>query len=178
MLWGEKISRAHKIDIWCFIYMRLIYVMYICFCAANPYPDVRRRYWNAYMLFYQKISDQNSPVLPKKSRVSIMRQEAEDLTLWVHPSPSRSAMDNVHRHQLFIFTRSISKARITEHPINNNLYWLYSPGLLHPPLMFHHSPLPAPPGPTMTASPCLPAWCARERRRACLWRKCLPASIR
>lgn len=52
-----------------------------CVCAANPYPDVRRRYWNAYMLFYQKISDQNSPVLPKKSRVSIMRQEAEDLTL-------------------------------------------------------------------------------------------------
>ncbi|XP_076009075.1 ubiquitin carboxyl-terminal hydrolase 24 isoform X3 [Genypterus blacodes] len=48
---------------------------------SNPYPDVRRRYWNAYMLFYQKISDQNSPVLPKKSRVSIMRQEAEDLTL-------------------------------------------------------------------------------------------------
>uniref|UniRef100_H3DJS3 ubiquitinyl hydrolase 1 n=1 Tax=Tetraodon nigroviridis TaxID=99883 RepID=H3DJS3_TETNG len=39
---------------------------------SNPYPDVRRRYWNAYMLFYQKISDQNSPVLPKKSRVSIM----------------------------------------------------------------------------------------------------------
>lgn len=35
------------------------------------------------MLFYQKISDQNSPVLPKKSRVSIMRQEAEDLTLLV-----------------------------------------------------------------------------------------------
>lgn len=52
-------------------------------CAANPYPDVRRRYWNAYMLFYQKISDQNSPVLPKKSRVSIMRQEAEDLSLSV-----------------------------------------------------------------------------------------------
>ena len=56
----------------------------VCVCAANPYPDVRRRYWNAYMLFYQKISDQNSPVLPKKSRVSIMRQEAEDLTLWVN----------------------------------------------------------------------------------------------
>lgn len=53
----------------------------LCMCVANPYPDVRRRYWNAYMLFYQKISDQNSPVLPKKSRVSIMRQEAEDLTL-------------------------------------------------------------------------------------------------
>lgn len=53
----------------------------VCVRAANPYPDVRRRYWNAYMLFYQKISDQNSPVLPKKSRVSIMRQEAEDLTL-------------------------------------------------------------------------------------------------
>lgn len=53
----------------------------VCVCAANPYPDMRRRYWNAYMLFYQKISDQNSPVLPKKSRVSIMRQEAEDLTL-------------------------------------------------------------------------------------------------
>lgn len=50
-------------------------------CSANPYPDVRRRYWNAYMLFYQKISDQNSPALPKKSRVSIMRQEAEDLSL-------------------------------------------------------------------------------------------------
>lgn len=49
--------------------------------TANPYPDVRRRYWNAYMLFYQRISDQNSPVLPKKSRVSVMRQEAEDLSL-------------------------------------------------------------------------------------------------
>uniref|UniRef100_A0A8B9K721 Ubiquitin carboxyl-terminal hydrolase 24 n=1 Tax=Astyanax mexicanus TaxID=7994 RepID=A0A8B9K721_ASTMX len=48
---------------------------------SNPYPDVRRRYWNAYMLFYQRISDQNSPVLPKKSRVSVMRQEAEDLSL-------------------------------------------------------------------------------------------------
>lgn len=56
-------------------------MFFVCVCAANPYPDVRRRYWNAYMLFYQKISDQNSPVLPKKSRVSIMRQEAEDLTL-------------------------------------------------------------------------------------------------
>lgn len=60
-------------------------------CAANPYPDVRRRYWNAYMLFYQKISDQNSPVLPKKSRVSIMRQEAEDLSLSVPVSPRRSS---------------------------------------------------------------------------------------
>ena len=53
----------------------------VCVFSANPYPDVRRRYWNAYMLFYQRISDQNSPVLPKKSRVSVMRQEAEDLTL-------------------------------------------------------------------------------------------------
>lgn len=51
--------------------------------VANPYPDVRRRYWNAYMLFYQRISEQNSPVLPKKSRVSVMRQEAEDLSLSV-----------------------------------------------------------------------------------------------
>lgn len=49
--------------------------------SANPYPDVRRRYWNAYMLFYQRVSDQNSPVLPKKSRVSVVRQEAEDLSL-------------------------------------------------------------------------------------------------
>lgn len=48
---------------------------------ANPYTDVRRRYWNAYMLFYQRVSDQNSPVLPKKSRVSVVRQEAEDLSL-------------------------------------------------------------------------------------------------
>lgn len=39
------------------------------------------------MLFYQKISDQNSPVLPKKSRVSIMRQEAEDLSLSVPYRP-------------------------------------------------------------------------------------------
>uniref|UniRef100_G3TRF4 Ubiquitin specific peptidase 24 n=1 Tax=Loxodonta africana TaxID=9785 RepID=G3TRF4_LOXAF len=42
---------------------------------TNPYTDVRRRYWNAYMLFYQRVSDQNSPVLPKKSRVSVVRQE-------------------------------------------------------------------------------------------------------
>lgn len=35
------------------------------------------------MLFYQRVSDQNSPVLPKKSRVSVVRQEAEDLSLYV-----------------------------------------------------------------------------------------------
>lgn len=64
-------------------YGGFVLTMRVNMCAANPYPDVRRRYWNAYMLFYQKISDQNSPVLPKKSRVSIMRQEAEDLSLSV-----------------------------------------------------------------------------------------------
>lgn len=68
-------------------YKELFLTMWMHVCAANPYPDVRRRYWNAYMLFYQKISDQNSPVLPKKSRVSIMRQEAEDLSLSVPYRP-------------------------------------------------------------------------------------------
>lgn len=52
------------------------------------------------------------------------------------------------------------------------------PGLLRPPPTSHRSLLPAPPGPTTTASPSSPAWCARGRRRACLWRRCRPASTR
>ncbi|XP_029938672.1 ubiquitin carboxyl-terminal hydrolase 24 isoform X1 [Salarias fasciatus] len=81
---------------------------------SNPYPDVRRRYWNAYMLFYQKISDQNSPVLPKKSRVSIMRQEAEDLTLSAPSSPDVSPQSSprpprANNDRLTILTRLVRK---------------------------------------------------------------------
>uniref|UniRef100_A0A3B4YJE4 Ubiquitin carboxyl-terminal hydrolase 24 n=1 Tax=Seriola lalandi dorsalis TaxID=1841481 RepID=A0A3B4YJE4_SERLL len=82
--------------------------------GANPYPDVRRRYWNAYMLFYQKISDQNSPVLPKKSRVSIMRQEAEDLTLSAPSSPDVSPQSSprpprANNDRLTLLTRLVRK---------------------------------------------------------------------
>uniref|UniRef100_A0A3Q4AJ23 Ubiquitin carboxyl-terminal hydrolase 24 n=1 Tax=Mola mola TaxID=94237 RepID=A0A3Q4AJ23_MOLML len=81
---------------------------------SNPYPDVRRRYWNAYMLFYQKISDQNSPVLPKKSRVSIMRQEAEDLTLSAPSSPDISPQSSprpprANNDRLTLLTRLVRK---------------------------------------------------------------------
>ncbi|KAF7659700.1 hypothetical protein LDENG_00292980 [Lucifuga dentata] len=81
---------------------------------SNPYPDVRRRYWNAYMLFYQKISDQNSPVLPKKSRVSIMRQEAEDLTLSAPSSPDVSPQSSprpprANNDRLTLLTRLVRK---------------------------------------------------------------------
>uniref|UniRef100_A0A3Q2ZND3 Ubiquitin carboxyl-terminal hydrolase 24 n=1 Tax=Kryptolebias marmoratus TaxID=37003 RepID=A0A3Q2ZND3_KRYMA len=81
---------------------------------SNPYPDVRRRYWNAYMLFYQKISDQNSPALPKKSRVSIMRQEAEDLTLSAPSSPDVSPQSSprpprANNDRLTLLTRLVRK---------------------------------------------------------------------
>ncbi|XP_041648260.1 ubiquitin carboxyl-terminal hydrolase 24 isoform X3 [Cheilinus undulatus] len=81
---------------------------------SNPYPDVRRRYWNAYMLFYQKISDLNSPVLPKKSRVSIMRQEAEDLTLSAPSSPDVSPQSSprpprANNDRLTLLTRLVRK---------------------------------------------------------------------
>ncbi|XP_035031705.1 ubiquitin carboxyl-terminal hydrolase 24 isoform X5 [Hippoglossus stenolepis] len=81
---------------------------------SNPYPDVRRRYWNAYMLFYQKISDQNSPVQPKKSRVSIMRQEAEDLTLSAPSSPDVSPQSSprpprANNDRLTLLTRLVRK---------------------------------------------------------------------
>ncbi|XP_067368392.1 ubiquitin carboxyl-terminal hydrolase 24 isoform X5 [Channa argus] len=81
---------------------------------SNPYPDVRRRYWNAYMLFYQKISDQNSPVLPKKSRVSIMRQEAEDLSLSAPSSPDVSPQSSprpprANNDRLTLLTRLVRK---------------------------------------------------------------------
>ncbi|XP_074523460.1 ubiquitin carboxyl-terminal hydrolase 24 isoform X2 [Halichoeres trimaculatus] len=81
---------------------------------SNPYPDVRRRYWNAYMLFYQKISDLNSPVLPKKSRVSIMRQEAEDLTLSAPSSPDISPQSSprpprANNDRLTLLTRLVRK---------------------------------------------------------------------
>ncbi|KAM9385228.1 ubiquitin carboxyl-terminal hydrolase 24 isoform 3-T3 [Pholidichthys leucotaenia] len=81
---------------------------------SNPYPDVRRRYWNAYMLFYQKISDQSSPVLPKKSRVSIMRQEAEDLTLSAPSSPDVSPQSSprpprANNDRLTLLTRLVRK---------------------------------------------------------------------
>uniref|UniRef100_A0A4W5NHA6 Ubiquitin carboxyl-terminal hydrolase 24 n=1 Tax=Hucho hucho TaxID=62062 RepID=A0A4W5NHA6_9TELE len=81
---------------------------------SNPYPDVRRRYWNAYMLFYQRISDQNSPVLPKKSRVSVMRQEAEDLTLSAPSSPDVSPQSSprparANNDRLSVLTRLVRK---------------------------------------------------------------------
>uniref|UniRef100_A0A8C2CH96 Ubiquitin carboxyl-terminal hydrolase 24 n=1 Tax=Cyprinus carpio TaxID=7962 RepID=A0A8C2CH96_CYPCA len=81
---------------------------------SNPYPDVRRRYWNAYMLFYQRISDQNSPVLPKKSRVSIMRQEAEDLSLSAPSSPEISPQSSprpprANNDRLTLLTRLVKK---------------------------------------------------------------------
>nr|XP_023674608.1 ubiquitin carboxyl-terminal hydrolase 24 isoform X1 [Paramormyrops kingsleyae] len=81
---------------------------------SNPYPDVRRRYWNAYMLFYQRISDQNSPVLPKKSRVSVMRQEAEDLSLSAPSSPEISPQSSprpprANSDRLSLLTRLVRK---------------------------------------------------------------------
>ncbi|XP_028817088.1 ubiquitin carboxyl-terminal hydrolase 24 isoform X1 [Denticeps clupeoides] len=81
---------------------------------SNPYPDMRRRYWNAYMLFYQRISDQNSPVLPKKSRVSVMRQEAEDLTLSAPSSPEISPQSSprpprANNDRLSLLTRLVRK---------------------------------------------------------------------
>uniref|UniRef100_A0A8D0HGX1 Ubiquitin carboxyl-terminal hydrolase 24 n=1 Tax=Sphenodon punctatus TaxID=8508 RepID=A0A8D0HGX1_SPHPU len=81
---------------------------------SNPYPDVRRRYWNAYMLFYQKVSDQNSPVLPKKSRVSVVRQEAEDLSLSAPSSPEISPQSSPRPHRpnndrLSILTKLVRK---------------------------------------------------------------------
>ncbi|XP_029106559.1 ubiquitin carboxyl-terminal hydrolase 24 isoform X1 [Scleropages formosus] len=81
---------------------------------SNPYPDVRRRYWNAYMLFYQRISDQNSPVLPKKSRVSVMRQEAEDLSLSAPSSPEISPQSSprpprANNDRLSLLTRLVKK---------------------------------------------------------------------
>ncbi|XP_064415907.1 ubiquitin carboxyl-terminal hydrolase 24 isoform X2 [Latimeria chalumnae] len=66
---------------------------------SNPYPDVRRRYWNAYMLFYQRMSDQNSPVLPKKSRVSVVRQEADDHSLSAPSSPEISPQSSPRPHR-------------------------------------------------------------------------------
>uniref|UniRef100_A0A8C3LWG7 Ubiquitin specific peptidase 24 n=1 Tax=Chrysolophus pictus TaxID=9089 RepID=A0A8C3LWG7_CHRPC len=81
---------------------------------SNPYPDVRRRYWNAYMLFYQRVSDQNSPVLPKKSRVSVVRQEAEDLSLSAPSSPEISPQSSPRPHRpnsdrLSILTKLVRK---------------------------------------------------------------------
>ncbi|KAJ6662583.1 hypothetical protein lerEdw1_011720 [Lerista edwardsae] len=81
---------------------------------SNPYPDVRRRYWNAYMLFYQRVSDQNSPVLPKKSRVSVVRQEAEDLSLSAPSSPDISPQSSPRPHRpssdrLSILTKLVKK---------------------------------------------------------------------
>lgn len=132
-------------------------------CAANPYPDVRRRYWNAYMLFYQKISDQNSPVLPKKSRVSIMRQEAEDLSLSVDLFIISFICQQIKNERFFFFFFCLAVLKRFSYQ-----YCVYSAGLRHLLLMYPHNPLPVPPGPTTTVSPCSPAWSVRERRRGFL----------
>lgn len=126
------------------------------FPVANPYPDVRRRYWNAYMLFYQRISEQNSPVLPKKSRVSVMRQEAEDLSLWVTQLNANKSHAN-----------GFSEADI-----------FFLSGLHLPLQTFPLSHPHDPPEPIMTGSLCSPGWSGKERKRACLWRRCLPGSFR
>uniref|UniRef100_A0A2D4M3D9 Ubiquitinyl hydrolase 1 n=1 Tax=Micrurus spixii TaxID=129469 RepID=A0A2D4M3D9_9SAUR len=66
------------------------------------------------MLFYQRVSEQNSPVLPKKSRVSVVRQEAEDLTLSAPSSPDISPQSSPRPHRpssdrLSILTKLVKK---------------------------------------------------------------------
>ncbi|XP_048108000.1 ubiquitin carboxyl-terminal hydrolase 24 [Alosa alosa] len=97
---------------------------------SNPYPDVRRRYWNAYMLFYQRISDQNSPVLPKKSRVSVMRQEAEDLTLSAPSSPEISPQSSprpprANNDRLTLLTRLVRKGEKKGLFVEKMPAWIY-----------------------------------------------------
>ncbi|XP_063056881.1 ubiquitin carboxyl-terminal hydrolase 24 isoform X4 [Engraulis encrasicolus] len=97
---------------------------------SNPYPDVRRRYWNAYMLFYQRISDQNSPVLPKKSRVSVMRQEAEDLTLSAPSSPEISPQSSprpprANNDRLTLLTRLVRKGEKKGLFVEKMPPWIY-----------------------------------------------------
>ncbi|CAB1332019.1 unnamed protein product [Coregonus sp. 'balchen'] len=62
----------------------------------------------------KRISDQNSPVLPKKSRVSVMRQEAEDLTLSAPSSPDVSPQSSprparANNDRLSVLTRLVRK---------------------------------------------------------------------
>ncbi len=38
--------------------------------AASSYPEERLRYWNGYLLFYEKMEEVRTPMSAKKSRVS------------------------------------------------------------------------------------------------------------
>ncbi len=42
----------------------------VCPIAASSYPEERLRYWNGYLLFYEKMEEVRTPMSAKKSRVS------------------------------------------------------------------------------------------------------------
>lgn len=53
-----------------FFYYLYAYLTYFLFfvLSDNPYPDVRQRYWNAYMLFYEKADEVvKTPRTPRKT---------------------------------------------------------------------------------------------------------------
>ena len=39
------------------------------FISANSYPEDRIRYWNGYMLFYERMEESKTPMSAKKSKL-------------------------------------------------------------------------------------------------------------
>ncbi len=48
----------------------LVYLNHFVLIAASSYPEERLRYWNGYLLFYEKMEEVRTPMSAKKSRVS------------------------------------------------------------------------------------------------------------
>lgn len=49
----------------------------LIFFAASSYPEDRLRYWNGYLLFYERVEEVRTPVSAKKSRVSLSKRSVE-----------------------------------------------------------------------------------------------------
>ena len=45
--------------------------------TGSSYPEDRQRYWNGYLLFYERVEDPKTPVSAKKSKVIRMRNKEE-----------------------------------------------------------------------------------------------------
>jgi ubiquitin carboxyl-terminal hydrolase 9/24 len=65
----------------------LLRSLYDNFCllvssSSSAFPEDRLRYWNGYLLFYERIDDARTPVSAKKSKVTRIRP-SQELNLWV-----------------------------------------------------------------------------------------------
>jgi len=54
-----------------------MYYLDVIVLSASSFPEERLRYWNAYLLFYEKVEEERGPLSAKKSKVVMWRNPHE-----------------------------------------------------------------------------------------------------